>query len=41
VSIESAYQVAKAQIERSVELWDWDEDVDLIGLSKLVILPHM
>jgi hypothetical protein len=34
--IDHAYELAKAEVERRVELWDWDEDVDLIGVARVV-----
>jgi hypothetical protein len=36
---DSAYEVAKAALEKRAQFWDWDEDVDLIGVAKLVALP--
>jgi hypothetical protein len=34
MSVESAYEVAKAEVERKARLWDWEENVDLIGVAK-------
>ncbi|HXZ30787.1 MAG TPA: hypothetical protein VEH30_00785 [Terriglobales bacterium] len=36
---DSAYQLAKAALEKRAQFWDWDEDVDLIGIAKLVVMP--
>lgn len=36
VGLDTAYQLARAQIEQKAQFWDWDEDVDLIGLAKVV-----
>ena len=36
LGIDKAYQVAKTEIERKAQFWDWDEDVELIGLAKVV-----
>lgn len=36
--IDGAYQSAKKRLEGQVQLWDWDEDVDLIGAAKLIAL---
>ena len=36
LSIEDAYQTARAEIERTAQFWDWDEDVELVGLAKIV-----
>jgi superfamily II DNA or RNA helicase len=36
LTIEDAYQVARAEIERKIQFWDWDEDVELVGLAKVV-----
>jgi hypothetical protein len=35
----AAYDLAKAEIQREAEFWDWDEDVDLIGLARVAFLP--
>jgi superfamily II DNA or RNA helicase len=37
---DSAHEAAKAALEKRAHFWDWDEDVDLIGVAKLVIVPH-
>lgn len=34
--LDAAYQVAKDRLESQLHLWDWDEDVDLIGVAKVV-----
>jgi hypothetical protein len=34
----AAYQVARSGLEREARFWDWDEDVDLIGVAKTVFL---
>jgi len=26
-------------VEKRAEFWDWDEDVDLIGVAKALFLP--
>jgi superfamily II DNA or RNA helicase len=39
LGLHNAYQSAKIYLETQTELWDWDEDVDLIGVAKLVALP--
>jgi hypothetical protein len=36
---DKAFQLAKSAIEKRAEFWDWDEDVELIGVAKLVVLP--
>lgn len=38
-NFDNAYQSAKAFLEGRVELWDWDEDVQLIGVAKTVFVP--
>jgi hypothetical protein len=30
---------AKAHVERTAQLWDWDEDVELIGVARVVTFP--
>ncbi len=37
--VEEAFQYAKTYIERTAQLWDWDEDVELIGVARVVTLP--
>lgn len=34
-----AFQLAKNAAEKRAVFWDWDEDVELIGVAKLVALP--
>jgi len=36
---EEAYQHAKNHVERNAQLWDWEEDVELIGVARVVALP--
>jgi superfamily II DNA/RNA helicase len=38
LGIDAAYQVARNEIERKAQFWDWDEDVELIGLAKIVAI---
>jgi len=40
LDLDNAYQLAKAALEKRAQFWDWDEDVELIGMAKLVIVPH-
>jgi superfamily II DNA/RNA helicase len=39
-TLENAYQLAKSYLESKVNLWDWDEDVDLAGVANLVLIPN-
>jgi hypothetical protein len=39
MDVEEAFQHAKDHIERTAQLWDWDEDVELIGVARVVALP--
>jgi hypothetical protein len=39
LDLDNAYQLAKAALEKQAEFWDWDEDVELIGVAKVVALP--
>jgi hypothetical protein len=41
LSIDQAFEIAKAHLQEKTRLWDWDEDVDLIGVAKVVFLPHV
>jgi len=35
--LDQAFQIAKAHLEKKVDLWDWDEDVDLIGTARVAV----
>lgn len=37
--LERASLSARAYLEQRTQLWDWDEEVDLIGVAKVVFLP--
>lgn len=37
--LEKAFAAARAHLEQRVQLWDWDEEVDLIGVARIVFLP--
>jgi len=39
LALDKAFEFAKAALEKRAEFWDWDEDVELIGVAKLVALP--
>lgn len=39
LGLDKAFQLAKAALEKRAQFWDWDEDVELIGVAKLVALP--
>ncbi len=39
MDVEEAFQYARGHIERTVQLWDWDEDIELIGVARVVALP--
>ena len=41
IGVTPAYELAKAEIRREAEFWDWDEDVDLIGLAKVAFVPPL
>jgi len=36
ISVDTAFESAKAYLEKQTKLWDWDEEVDLIGVAKVV-----
>lgn len=40
LSTDQAFEIAKAHLQERTRLWDWDEDVDLIGVAKVVFLPQ-
>jgi len=35
--LQQAYQLAKKHLESKVQLWDWDEDVDLTGVAMIAV----
>jgi len=37
--LEKAFVSARAYLEQRTQLWDWEEEVDLIGVAKVVFLP--
>jgi hypothetical protein len=39
IGVDGAFEVAKAHLEGLTKLWDWDEEVDVIGVAKVVFLP--
>jgi superfamily II DNA/RNA helicase len=39
LDLDSAYRLAKAALEKRAQFWDWDEDADVIGIAKLVLVP--
>jgi superfamily II DNA or RNA helicase len=39
LDVEEAYEHAKNHVERNAQLWDWEEDVELIGVARVVTLP--
>jgi hypothetical protein len=38
LQFDRAYELAKQQLEAQVRLWDWEEDVELIGVAKVAAL---
>jgi hypothetical protein len=39
IGVEEAFQYAKAHVEQNAQLWDWNEDVELIGVARVVTFP--
>ena len=39
MDVEEAFRCAKRHVEQNAKLWDWDEDVELIGVARVVALP--
>jgi hypothetical protein len=39
MDVEEAFRYAKNHVEQNAQLWDWDEDVELIGVARVVALP--
>src|SRR5260370_25992008 len=40
LSIDQAFEIAKAHLQERTRLWGWEEDVELIGIAKWVFLPR-
>lgn len=40
LDVSTAFESAKAFLETKTKLWDWDEEVDLIGVAKVVFFPQ-
>src|SRR5207245_6300920 len=40
LGLDQAFLLAKAALEKRAQFWDWDEDVELIGLAKLVVIAE-
>jgi superfamily II DNA or RNA helicase len=38
IGVDAAFQSAKAHLEIKTKLWDWDEEVDLIGVAKIAFI---
>jgi SNF2 family DNA or RNA helicase len=39
LSLDCAFDTAKSHLEKRANLWDWDEDVDLIGIARVAFVP--
>ncbi|MGA2771937.1 MAG: helicase-related protein [Bryobacteraceae bacterium] len=39
LQFDRAYELARQQLEAQVRLWDWEEDVELIGVAKVAAIP--
>ena len=37
--LEKAFLSAKIHLEQQTQLWDWDEEVELIGVAKVAFVP--
>ena len=37
LGVDTAYQAARTEVARQAQFWDWDEDVELIGLAKILV----
>lgn len=40
INVPASFECARAYLEKQTKLWDWDEEVDLIGVAKVVFLPQ-
>jgi hypothetical protein len=38
LSVDTAFQSAKGFLEERIKIWDWDEEVDLIGVAKVAFV---
>ena len=39
-ALSAAFDMAKSFLEQKIKPWDWDEEVDLIGVAKVAFLPR-
>ncbi|HLW97986.1 MAG TPA: helicase-related protein [Candidatus Acidoferrales bacterium] len=39
-ALTASYDLAKSFLEQKIKLWDWDEEVDLIGVAKVAFIPN-
>lgn len=39
LALVDAYALAKAELEERINVWDWDEDVEVVGVGRVVALP--
>jgi superfamily II DNA or RNA helicase len=39
LDLDSAYGTARSWLEEKAGIWDWDEDVEEIGLARLAVIP--
>ena len=39
IGVDTAFESARAYLGKRTKLWDWDEEVDLIGVATVVFLP--
>lgn len=37
--VDTAFESARTYLEKRTKLWDWDEEVDLIGAAKVIFVP--
>jgi SNF2 family DNA or RNA helicase len=38
IGVDAAFESARTHLEKRTKLWDWDEEVDLIGVAKVAFL---
>jgi superfamily II DNA or RNA helicase len=39
IRVETAFESARDYLAKQIKVWDWDEEVDLIGVAKVAFIP--
>ena len=39
IGVDTAFESARTYLEKRTKIWDWDEEVDLVGAARVVFVP--